>query len=223
MIEIEIKSLLGDEKNANLLIEKLKNQDSDFRKKDESKQLNHYFINGKILDIADNLKHKISDNQYQSIIDIEKKSSNYSVRTRQTDRETILVIKATVDDTNSSNGTARLENEIIFNDVNIDFIDSIVLKSGFSYQAKWSRHRKEYHYKDITVCIDKNAGYGYLAEFEKVVSRDENVDNVKQMIRNELEVLEIEELSQEKLAKMFDYYNKNWMNYYGTEKTFVIE
>jgi hypothetical protein len=35
--------------------------------------------------------------------------------------------------------------------------------------------------------------------------------------------LGVEELSQERLQRMFDYYNKNWAEYYGTDKTFSIE
>jgi len=35
--------------------------------------------------------------------------------------------------------------------------------------------------------------------------------------------LDVEELPQDRLERMFAYYNKNWPEYYGTEKIFVIE
>jgi hypothetical protein len=31
------------------------------------------------------------------------------------------------------------------------------------------------------------------------------------------------ELPQDRLARMFEYYNNNWEDYYGTEKVFNIE
>ena len=34
---------------------------------------------------------------------------------------------------------------------------------------------------------------------------------------------EVEELSQDRLERMFSFYNNNWSDYYGTEKIFNIE
>jgi len=59
----------------------------------------------------------------------------------------ILVIKASVDDTTSSNGTARLEWESKVG-LSIEELDALVLKSGFQYQAKWSRERQELNTKE---------------------------------------------------------------------------
>ena len=75
----------------------------------------------------------------------------------------MLVIKASVDDTTSSNGTARLEFESEVK-MTLDELDKILLDSGFTYQAKWSRERQDFKYKGLNVSIDKNAGYGFLAE-----------------------------------------------------------
>ena len=38
----------------------------------------------------------------------------------------------------------------------------------FTYQSKWSRERTEYQFSGVNVTIDRNAGYGYLAEFESI-------------------------------------------------------
>ncbi len=34
--------------------------------------------------------------------------------------------------------------------------------------------------------------------------------------------LKCEELAQDRLERMFEHYNKNWPEYYGTEKVFLI-
>jgi adenylate cyclase class IV len=145
------------------------------------------------------------------------------VRTRQADDKVILVIKAVADETTSANGTARMEFETVLKGITLEKLDTLLLDSDFEYQAKWSREREEYKYKDMNVTIDKNAGYGYVAEFEKVVADSSELEKVKSYIRNEMKVLGFEELPQDRLARMFDYYNKNWRDYYGTEKTFIIE
>jgi adenylate cyclase class IV len=98
-----------------------------------------------------------------------------------------------------------------------------VLDAGFTYQAKWSRSREEYAYKGVTVCLDKNAGYGYLAEFEKVVDGEERVEETRREIEALMTELSVFELPQDRLARMFDFYNKNWPEYYGTDKVFTIE
>src|SRR3989344_4557302 len=48
-------------------------------------------------------------------------------------------------------------------------LGTLILSAGFAYQAKWSREREEYLCHGINITLDKNAGYGWLAEFEKVV------------------------------------------------------
>jgi hypothetical protein len=35
--------------------------------------------------------------------------------------------------------------------------------------------------------------------------------------------LDVVELEQDRLARMFSFYNANWPDYYGTEKVFIIE
>jgi predicted adenylyl cyclase CyaB len=127
-----------------------------------------------------------------------------------------------VDDTTSSNGTARqeFESEVY---LTLDQLDQILLDCGFEYQAKWSREREDYKYKDLNVSVDKNAGYGYLAEFESIIDDSAKADSVKEQIRKIMSDLGVLELPQDRLARMFDHYNKHWQDYYGTEKTFNIE
>jgi adenylate cyclase class IV len=92
-----------------------------------------------------------------------------------------------------------------------------------SFFSKWSRERKEYTCKGVTVCIDKNAGYGYVAEFEKMIPEKDAEEVAKNEIRELMNVLVCTELPQDRLERMFAFYNKNWPEYYGTDKTFVIQ
>jgi hypothetical protein len=38
-----------------------------------------------------------------------------------------------------------------------------------------------------------------------------------------MQELGVDELAQDRLARMFAHYNQNWPDYYGTDKTFTIE
>ena len=145
------------------------------------------------------------------------------MRTRGTPTQTIIVVKATVNDESSSNGTARIEWEVDLAPMTLEDMDTKVLEAGFGYQAKWSREREGYDLnRDTVLCLDKNAGYGYLAEFERVITDAEKIDETRTELLGVIESLGYAELDQGKLARMFDYYNKNWSEYYGTEKVFTL-
>ncbi len=225
--EIEIKSLLGSKENADRLISGIKAKDSNLTEVGSHKQLNHYFIGGNLKNLFEQVENHLPQDKKTSLQDLAEKAKDFSVRTRWADGKVILVVKASVDDTTSSNGTARLEWETQFKDISFETLDELVLKSGFEYQAKWSRERQEYIYhpngREVAVSIDKNAGYGYLSEFEVVVNDESKAEEVKSFIRETMQDLELEELPQDRLARMFDFYNKNWKDYYGTEKIFNIE
>lgn len=220
--EIEIKILLWEEENANSLIQKLLSH-PDTRETWWSNQLNHYFLaNGNFQDLKNKLQEYIHPEHHEKLEHILINWKKHSIRTRDADGKVLFVIKATADDTTSENGTARLEFEHETPWLSIHELDKLILDNGFEYQSKWSRNRKDYAYKDFNVSIDKNAWYGYVAEFEKIISDAEQINQAKQSIRDELNSLWIEELPQDRLERMFKYYNENRPEYYGTEKTFVI-
>lgn len=220
--EIEIKSLLGDKVNAEKLVESMK-QDTSFQTLGSHKQLNHYFIDGSLQSLSDKVATHLPEDKKQELANLVSHAKDFSVRTRWADGKVILVVKVTVDDTTSFNGTARQEFEAQFTDLSMEQLDQLVLDAGFKYQAKWSREREDYKYKDLNVSVDKNAGYGYLAEFETIVDDAAKADEAKAMVRKIMDDLQVEELNQDRLARMFDYYNQNWQDYYGTEKVFNIE
>lgn len=219
--EIEIKTLLGDKQTADDLVAKMKQADPSFVSLGSHKQLNHYFT-GDVSAIRECIALKLQPDKREQFEHLLKTGKDFSVRTRWADGKVIFVIKATVDDTTSSNGTARHEFESVL-ELTLEQLDQILLDAGLKYQAKWSREREEYQYKGLNVAIDKNAGYGYLAEFEKIIDDESKAEETKLNIRYRMSELGLEELPQNRLARMFAFYNQNWQDYYGTEKTFVIE
>ncbi len=221
--EIEIKALLGSEEKATALIKNLSQKDSSFKKIDENNQLNHYFVGGRREDISKNLEQFLSEKQQEELREIFTQATEISVRTRKSDENVLFVLKASIDDTTSSNGTARREFEIPIA-CSLDVLDKILLKSGCQIQAKWSRERKEYKLFDGThLCVDKNAGYGYLVEFERVIDELDQIEATKEELRMLMKDLDIEELPQDRLERMFAHYNAHWREYYGTENVFVVE
>jgi predicted adenylyl cyclase CyaB len=146
----------------------------------------------------------------------------FSIRSRLRDEEVLLVVKASIDEGTSANTVKRMEFEEPVA-VSLNELDSLLLDAGFMYQAKWSREREEYAYKGANVCLDKNAGYGYLAEVEKIVHDEALADAVRAEIDEIMTELDIVELDQDRLARMFSHYNTNWPEYYGTDRVFIIE
>ena len=220
--EIEIKSLLGSKEKADELKEKLKKLDPNIKLSSQNKQLNHYFIDGDTDVLYKNVVKHLPKDTHADLKKILTEGENHSIRTRQLNDAIILVVKASIDNSTSSNGISRMEFESEVS-MSLDDLDKILLDSGFSYQAKWSREREEYESEGMNVCIDKNAGYGYLVEFEKVVENVDALEEIKESLRDVMEKLGVEELPQDRLERMFAHYNENWPDYYGTEKIFIIE
>lgn len=220
LYEIEIKSLLGEKDKADDLRTKLNERGGTLTAKNN--QLNHYFTLSGSNKFKENLVSHISGEKKELFERILNEGSNFSVRTRDTDGEVKLVVKASIGTDSSSNGVSRMEFEDKMN-MTLGELDQLLLDAGLEYQAKWSREREEYKLDDLNVCLDKNAGYGYLAEFEKVVPDRSVVDEVKTSLLRTMSEFGVEELPQERLERMFAYYNNNWRDYYGTDKVFNIQ
>lgn len=218
--EIEIKSLLGDKKQANILSKKISKHGGTLTAKNT--QLNHYFVASNITKFRKILLPHIEKSKKVLFQKILNEGNNLSIRTRDTDGKVLLVIKASIGSDTSANGVSRLEFESEMK-MTLDNLDKLLLGAGLEYQAKWSREREEYKLKDVNICLDKNAGYGYLAEFEKVVSDRSLADSIKNELLDLMKSFQVEELSQDRLERMFTYYNQNWRDYYGTDKMFTIK
>ena len=220
--EVEIKSLLGSKESADSLINKLKKHDPKLKLHGEGKQLNHYFNVPKDVELGKALSKLVPKDKKVAFDKIVKEGKNISVRTREVNgKKLILVMKASVGDDSSSNGVKRIEFECEI-DSTLDNLDKALLGAGLTYQAKWSRERQEYVSGDTHICLDKNAGYGYLAEFERVVTDEKELDNTKKELLSFMKLMGVDELAQDRLERMFAHYNANWNKYYGTENTFII-
>lgn len=220
--EIEIKSLLGKNENAENLITRIHKNDPKATLQEESNQLNHYFVGSALAVLARELHHSLSPSDKDLLTEIQNNSIEHSIRTRKNNNDVYLILKGKADQTTSANGTARIELEVRTDGYSLEELDTILVKTGYTYQAKWSRYRRQYVYKDMTLCIDKNAGYGYVAEFEKITTDKGLLEQTKESIRQEMRALQVEELSQDRLQRMFEHYNANWQDYYGTDKIFTI-
>lgn len=220
--EIEIKSLLGEAAAADALRAKMAELDPEHTHVSSNQQLNHYFAGGNMEELYRTVEHLFSASEKTKLQKVVERGSDFSVRTRQRDDTVLLVVKASIDEGTSENTISRLEFEESV-ELSLEELDALVQKAGFDYQAKWSREREEYTYKGANVCIDYNAGYGYLAEFEKITDDESTVPQVREEIESLMAELGVEELHQDRLARMFEHYNENWRDYYGTTKTFIIE
>jgi adenylate cyclase class IV len=222
--EVEIKVLLGTSEQKDIFMDKVHTSFPSLSHSYSESQLNHYFAGGNLAHLFGTFRQYISEKDAASLHNLVTEAKSYSVRTRGTQTQTIIVVKATVNDESSSNGTARIEWEVDLAPMTLDEMDAVVLQAGFAYQAKWSRAREGYQLNENTVlCLDKNAGYGYLAEFERVIDDATLVDSTRTELLQMIESLGYHELDQERLARMFDFYNKNWREYYGTENVFTVE
>ncbi len=219
--EVEVKTLLGAEENAQSLRERMKIVDPHTHLTSRNKQLNHYFTGGDMQELAVTLEPHFSVETLEKFIEILQKGSDFSVRTREKDGTVLLVVKASVGDDTSSNGVARMEFEEEVN-LSLDDLDNLLLAAGLRYQAKWSREREEYVCNGINVCLDRNAGYGWLAEFEKVVGQESELDAARAEVRALMEQCGVQELQQDRLERMFAFYNAHWGEYYGTDKVFTV-
>jgi predicted adenylyl cyclase CyaB len=221
--EVEIKSLLGSAENAEKLRNDLKTIDPSCELVTSYTQLNHYFEGGDPQTLADKIAPLLDEIEAARLHRIATEGKNVSVRTREMNNEVRFVMKASIGDDSSANGVSRLEVETLIKDMTLEQLDQVVLDAGYKYQAKWSRSREEYKLGDTAVCLDKNAGYGYVAEFERLVGSEEEAQKAQQDLYTLMEQVGVSELPQDRLERMFSYYNEHWPEYYGTDKIFIIE
>jgi adenylate cyclase class IV len=220
--EIEIKSLLGEEGAADSLRAKLARLSPPAVQRSSYTQLNHYFEGGEPLKLVERLAAKLPAPVVEKMRTMAE-GKQLSVRTRAMNGEARIVMKASIGDDSSENGVMRMEIEEPVPGLSLDALDEEVLAAGYTYQAKWSRSREEYRAGECTICLDKNAGYGYVAEFEKVVPDAALAEGARREIEAFMASLGLSELAQDRLERMFAFYNEHWPEYYGTDKIFVID
>ena len=222
--EIEIKSLLGSRERADELKRRLVILFPALKTLPAHKQRNFYFNTPEDLSVAEKaIKPFLKDEKQAELAKIIKGAkSGVSIRTRDADGKSLFIIKASIGDDTSANGVSRVEFEETVK-LPFDELNQKLLDTGLSYQAKWSREREHYDLGNIHITVDKNAGYGYLAEFEKMIDDGREAEYARQELKALMTELGCEELSQARLERMFAYYNTHWEEFYGTEKVFEIQ
>ncbi len=220
--EVEVKSLLGSPERAAEVLATIKKLHPSCVLTSKNRQLNHYFEGGTLQQLETAMHPHLSPEGRIKFADLVQRANSFSVRSREKDGTVLFVVKASVGEDTSANGVSRLEFEETVM-LTLGELDSVILGAGFTYQAKWSREREEYLADGMTVCMDKNAGYGYVAEFEKVVDSAENAVSARADIDAFMAAVGVTELSQDRLERMFAHYNTHWPEYYGTEKIFDIQ
>ena len=136
--EVEVKALLGTAERADQVRKALRVLDPSCYLHSKNDQLNHYFKGNDLFALVRNVEQYLSQDSWGRLKDLVEKARSFSVRTRYRESVVILVVKASVDDTTSENGIQRMEFEAPVT-ASLQQLDDIILKSGFSYLAKWSR------------------------------------------------------------------------------------
>lgn len=224
MYEIEIKSLLGSRERADELKRRLVQLFPALKTRPPHKQRNHYFNEPKDLGMLPRVVGPFLAPEKREALRalVAQVRGSVSIRTREADGKTLCILKASIGDDSSANGISRVEFEEPVQ-LTLEELDRKLLDTGLTYQAKWSREREHYDLGSIHITIDKNAGYGYLAEFEKLIDDGREADYAKQELKALMADLGCSELPQDRLERMFKFYNEHWEEYYGTDKVFVIE
>lgn len=218
--EVEVKILLIHKDKAKSLLADLRKSDPGIKLLSRKNQLNHYFKIGDFDKLKKALKMHLKENKRKELDSILERKGNFSIRTRDQDGSVFFIIKLGAKD--SDHDIDRLEFEARISDLTIDELDQMLLDANFVYLSKWSVSRKKYRYKGMTVELCFSPGYGYFAEFEKVVQGKERASEVKEEILKEIKRLGLKEVSSQRISRMFEYYNKNWRKYYKTDKVFII-
>lgn len=190
-------------------------------------QRNHYFQgSGDIGKVVNALLEKEEAKAF--LTTLKKFPKSVSVRTRSNDEDSILVVKGS--ETDAENGGARAEAELDVN-ASIEELDEVLLQNGYQVKAKWFRPIREVYMADgVVVTLDFNSGYGWLSEVELLLEQDDlpaeqiaawQADAEKRVLESGL-ALGGEPLANDRLQRMYAYYNENWQSYYGTPNTFIV-
>lgn len=213
MIEVEVKALVQD-----VIITKQYLLQQGYKYINSEKQLNHYFSydDYSLAYLFNVLRQYLSTDEELELSNIIGKGNNYSIRTRCiNDKDTYFIIKYSLFDEDSANGSIRKEYEVKL-DLTLEQLDKLLLNNGLNYSSKWSRERDVYTKNKYTATIDLNAGYGYLLELETLINNPDSASSYKEVLLNELNKLQLKELNSKLLNIMFSYYESNWSKYYST-------
>jgi len=154
--------------------------------------------------------------------EVARQATSISVRSRQKNGVTILVVKGSLDAVSAVHSHRRMEFEEEVG-MTIESLDKLILTAGYRYEAKWSAQRNLYSWNDLTIDMFFTPGYGFMVEFEKVITDSDAIEPTRQYIFDIMSELGIQEIEADRLERMFAYYNAHWQEYYGTKKVFTLK
>lgn len=231
MYEVELKVKLNNSFDAvnKFLGEVSKHGKLEFINFEE--QYNHYFTSIDLKELPNSFIDK-----YKIETDL---GSNISIRTRSiNNKQVYLVIKSQGD---SVNGDVRKEYNYRVKE-SLGQLDDILLLAGSKYQSKWSRKRTNYvlsgigshaiecskgEYRqeawDINLSVDKNAGYGYIAELELIAENENESSLALDVLNRFLKKVQYQSLDKGELNIMYQYYVAHWDSFYKSLKLIDIK
>lgn len=219
--EVEVKALLGSQDAADALLADMRKSQPDLAVTDRQTQLNHYFIDGDLGDLAQKFRDILSSEQVSQVAQLAENAKSFNVRSRQKNDIVLLIIKGSLDERSASHSNQRMELEFEVS-MPIEHLDESILSAGFTLEAKWSAERTFYKYRDMTVDMIFSPGYGYMVEFEKVVQSEAEIAQARSDVLNVLAEFGLQEFDHMLIEKMYAYYNSHWQEYYGTKKVFSL-
>lgn len=190
---------------------------------DTQSMINIYYSYSDLAKALHSFRKHFEESEWDQIRTLaQSQADSVSIRVREVNSTVVsLIVKASLNSQSHHNGNHRIEIEV-FPKVSCAELDEALLANGAVHLSKWSRVRETYSLGDITICIDKNSGYGYIVEIE-IASPDIDEKEAQHKTSAVAHQLNITELDPLRLERMFEYYNQNWQEYFGTEKTFVIK
>ena len=76
-------------------------------------------------------------------------------------------------------------------------------------EAKWQAERTIFAALGLTLDVFFTPGYGYMIEFEKVITDDTDRETAYQQVIDVMHQLGVTELPNDRLERMFAYYNQH--------------
>lgn len=103
----------------------------------------------------------------------------------------------------------REELEIKFSREQFEDLVKLFQILGYKIKIQWLRHRHEFIWEGINVCLDNTKGYGFIIELEKIsTARDQTLD--LKILKEKLESLRIDLTPKAIFDQKFQEYQKNW-------------
>lgn len=108
----------------------------------------------------------------------------------------------------------REEIEVNIQREDFEKLEKLLNAMGFEAKIKWFRHRTQFDWNGIKVCLDFTKGYGYIIELERVCE-DYDKERVLDILKRKMAELGISITPREEFERSFENYEKNWKELTG--------